>query len=274
MDILNTNDVKLKNSIETIQSLYKIHKKITVKLYDENRDSKNTYSRQSLKYRYDLSWNELKTKLGIELSQNIYNNNFEVMLEDTKETYYWAGFLFADGSISKDHTSLNMRLGQQDFDHTVAFRNFIEYTGKQVGRDISISSNYIKPFSEKFGIINNKSHNCLDYSFYKQLPYDLWVSWFIGYTDGDGSICARKDRVNLFNIRYVAHISNLSFHEELLEDIKRRIDTCNSSIYLDGETIIRWRLAKKSIARELKYQSQFLPVLARKWDKIKLHDMV
>jgi tetrahydromethanopterin S-methyltransferase subunit G len=268
LEILSTNDNKLLNTIYTLKNLSLVHQKLTVIVYNQFRDKETTYSRQQLKSKHNITFNELKSMLDIELSSNIYNNNFKVMLEDTKETYYWAGFLFADGSITRDYKSLNMRLGQLDMEHTIKFRKYINYSGIQTGRDISVSSNFIEPFSKKFGIIPDKSHSELDYTFYKNLPYDLWVSWLIGYTDGDGSICSRKDRKNLFNIRYVAHISNLSFHRQLLDDIKNRIDFCNSEIYYDGDTILRWRIAKKSIINELKNQSISLPVLNRKWDKI------
>lgn len=268
MNILSTKDIKLINTIHTIKKLSITNKKLTIAIYDKLRDKSSTYSRQQLQYYHNMQWDYLKNLLNIELSSNIYNNDFSIMMLDSKETYYWAGFLFADCAISKDYKSLNIRLAQTDIDHIIKLRQYIKYSGSQIGRDISISSNYIKPFSEKFGIINNKSNSELDYSFYKNLPYDLWVSWFIGYTDGDGSICSRKDRKNLFNIRYVAHISNLSFHNQLLEDVKHRIENCNSNIYFDGNSILRWRISKKSIVYELKKQSLELPVLNRKWDKI------
>lgn len=254
------------NSVNTVKEIFNKEQKITLALYDKYRDKDTTYSRQQLSTLYNKTFNQLKLEANLETFT--YNNNFDKMLINSKEAFYWSGFIFADGSISKDYSSFNMRLGKQDYEHVNRFRRFIEYTGKQKGLDISINHSSIKSFSDKFGIVPDKSHSCLDYSFYKNLPYDLWISWFIGYTDGDGSITSRKDRPGLVTIRYVAHQSNFSFHEELLRDIKHRIDDCNSTIKYKEETIIRWFISKRSICRELATKAKELPSLRRKWDKI------
>lgn len=254
------------NSIATAQNIFDIHGKITLQLYNAIRNNETTYSRQQLSTLYGITFNDLKKLASIETFT--YNNKFSNLLINSKEAYYWAGFIFADGSINKDYSCFNMRLAKQDADHVKAFREFVEYSGKQKSLDISLSHKDIKTFSDKFGIVPDKSHNCLDYNFYKNLPYDLWISWLIGYTDGDGSITSRKDRPGLVTIRYVAHQSNASFHEELLKDIKYRIDDCNSTIKYKEETIIRWYISKRSICKELATKAKELPSLRRKWDKV------
>jgi hypothetical protein len=267
MKKLDHDETKLINTVNTLKKLQSTsNKSVSINLFNSSRDISTTYSRQQIKTIYGLNWNEFK--YTYELSLPRVNNSFEKLLADTKEAYYWAGFIFADGAISKDYTSFNMRLAEKDFEHTLRFRKFIEYTGSQIGTDISVSSPYIKEFSDKFNIVNNKSHTCVSYDIYKNMSYELWLSWLIGYTDGDGSIVKRKDRENLVNIRYVAHISNLPFHEQLLSDIKYRIDDCNSSIYYESDSIIRWRLSKKSIVKILKEHSYKVPSLERKWSRI------
>jgi hypothetical protein len=262
---------KYKNSIEILETLYK-QGKVTLQEYDLVRDKNKTYSRQQLKTLYNVTFNQLKEQLNIPTIQ--YNNSFEKLLLEKPESYYWAGFLFADGWVHKNYTSIGLRLADKDIEHLNKYRAYIEYTGLQNKNQVDICSPYVKQFSDKFNIVENKSHRELNYSFYKTLPYNLWISWFIGYTDGDGSIISRPDRPNLVNIRYVASKDNLSFHQELLEDVKLRLGDCNSSIYCEKDTIIRWRLSKKSIARELKKQAMYLPCLDRKWSKINLYDMV
>jgi hypothetical protein len=267
MKKLEHDEAKLINTIKTIKDLESTTgKSISILTYDTYRNTDTTYSRQQIKIIYDMNWNEFK--INNEFLMPKVNNDFNNLLAETNEAYYWAGFIFADGSISKDYKSFNMRLSDKDFEHTLKFRKFINYTGIQQSNDISVSSPHIKTFCDKFDIVNNKSHVCIPYEKYKNMPYDLWLSWFIGYTDGDGSIVKRKDRENLVNVRYVAHVSNLPFHQQLLADIKLRIDDCNSSIYFENESVIRWRLAKKSIVKTLKEHSYKVPSLDRKWSRV------
>lgn len=254
------------NSVTTAKQIYIEEGKLTIPLYDNYRDKSTTYSRQQLKALYDITFAEFKASIDIEVFT--YNNKFDNLLQETEEAYYWAGFILADGSITKDFSSFNMRLAKKDAEHVERFRTFIEYTGKQKGLDISLSHRDIKTFSDKFGIIPNKTYSNIDYSFYKNLPQNLWLSWLIGYTDGDGSIVSRKDRPGLVTIRYVAHKANKEFHEELLEDLKKRIDDCNSTIKEKEETVIRWHISKRSICRVLAKKAKTLPSLERKWEKV------
>lgn len=272
MKKLEPDTTKYNNSIATIKHIVNTHHKVTIDMYNNIRDVENTYSRQQMQTLYQITFNDMK-RLA-EVPSTYYNNNLGILLEDSKESYYWAGFLFADGWVTKDYSEIGLALAVKDIEHLNSFRKYVGYTGAQTKLIVSITNPSVKDIADKFCILENKSHSYLNYDFYENLPYDLWVSWFIGYTDGDGSIIARPDRPNLVNIRYVAGIANLEFHTRLLKDVKKRIDTCDNNICFENETILRWRISKKSICRELKKQSLQLPVLARKWSRIRLYDMV
>lgn len=55
-------------------------------------------------------------------------NNIHKLLLETEEAYYWAGFLTADGSFSKNFR-LSLKLSKKDKSHEYKFRNFIGYSG-------------------------------------------------------------------------------------------------------------------------------------------------
>lgn len=260
---------KINNSSKVILELTeKLGKNISIEEYNNSRNIDETLSRQSIKYFTNMTFSEFKESLGLNTRYN-YNNKIEILLNESLISYYWLGFLFADGSISQDFRVLNIRLAEKDYNHVCNFRNYIKYIGKQSKLNISVSNDSLKEISLKYQILPNKSHReDLDYTIFKNLQFDKWVSWFIGYTDGDGCIRKRPDRPNQYIISYVASKHNLNFHNELLKDVSNRIDSMNSKISFENDSIIRWRITKNSVVKILKQNSCNVPCLDRKWSKI------
>ena len=50
--------------------------------------------------------------------------NFEKLLEETNEKYYWLGFLLADGSFGKKK-ELKIGLSNKDKEHLIKLQNFL-----------------------------------------------------------------------------------------------------------------------------------------------------
>lgn len=127
---------------------------------------------------------------------------------------YWAGFLAADGNISKNAKILSLQISQKDLQHLKLFANTLEFTGKisiytrKNGCDscqLSISSKKIcEDLKNNFNITPQKTFTL---KFPSHLPLELQKAFCIGYIDGDGCITKRKH----YNYLSINVIGNYNF---------------------------------------------------------------
>lgn len=136
-----------------------------------------------------------------------YTKNDNFFSQETPESFYWAGFIAADGCITEKLKNnkyfirgLSLELSILDIEHLQKFINAIEYTGdikiydKAAGRksaSLRISSSIIINDLKKFNIVPRKS---LIYTFPQLLIDHKLVNHFMrGYFDGDGSFFMKKE---------------------------------------------------------------------------------
>ena len=141
---------------------------------------------------------------------NRYTFDYDFFKQETEQTYYWAGFIAADGCIYSRNNSdtLKIRLAIKDYNHLEKFKNHIKATNpifkfshhKYPSCEISLTSKILKIHLKKFNIENRKS---LSYSFPKYLNNDLLNHFMRGYFDGDGSWYYSKNNIpqRYFSIR-------------------------------------------------------------------------
>ena len=159
------------------------------------------------------SWPE-RSKLadkGAIMGNILYTHDEDFFSRDTRESFYWAGFIAADGCITEDSRrvkkkTLAIKLARKDESHLREFKKAIKYTGKifrhyelsqKDGRKlyrsqlrITISKSNVAYALARFNIIPRKS---LIYTFPEWLKKHPLVGHFIrGYFDGDG--CASIDK--------------------------------------------------------------------------------
>lgn len=137
-------------------------------------------------------------------------SNLSKLLEETTETYYWIGFLLADGSFT--NRRLRLALCKKDLKHLKLFRQFIQSTNKISSLynnsyfSIKLTSvDEIGKLKLKFKIHNDKTHHPFDIS--KIENNDLLFSLIIGFIDGDGTVSKVKNTKNCFTISCVGHQS-------------------------------------------------------------------
>ena len=123
-----------------------------------------------------------------------YNCNEDIFLDRSEKTYYWAGFLAADGNIS-DRFLITLSLKQSDHDHVCNFRDFIGSTAPVVKyRKSSIFRMTSKKLAQnliKFNIVPRKTAT---YQIPLLILNDDNIKHFIrGYFDGDGWFSQSKD---------------------------------------------------------------------------------
>lgn len=187
--------------------------------------------------------------------------NLSKLLLETLETYYWIGFILADGHISKS-TRLRVTLAKRDKNHLIKLQKFLNVQELQENTQVSISgmdSKVIREFCNKFDIKSNKTYNPPNLSFIKNK--DLLFALSIGFIDGDGCIDNQTNRSDC-KLRIKCHsswVNNLEF----IYNIKSKINN-------QGYAYIN--ITNSILLKELKRKAIFLnlPILNRKWDKIDL----
>lgn len=216
-------------------------------------------------------------KLNIKRSYDLLRNtNVKKLLEETPLSYYWIGFLMADGHFTEKRIKIELSI--KDVDHIKKFAKFIsadysEGNSKRYSKYygnccVSAANSDIVPLlRQKFKIQNNKTHHPCDIKWIKN--EDLLLSLIIGFIDGDGSIrkqSGRKD--NQMTIKcHSSWFFNLQFISNTickLCDLKPNITRINKEGYavidFTNSIILKFLKAK---SKELN-----LPVLDRKWSRI------
>jgi len=136
--------------------------------------------------------------------QIIYDLDHDFFSRDTKEAFYWAGFIAADGNVSKTKHRIKLALGSKDRYHLEKFKNSLKsnapiFDTKRTrdhinfkkefyyGSHVSLTSKKIEEdLLQKFNIGPQKS---LTYKIPEQIINHTLANHFIrGIIDGDGWI--------------------------------------------------------------------------------------
>lgn len=163
---------------------------------------------------YDLLTEELGKLEKIRITRSKYSCNHNFFASDNELSFYWAGFIAADGCAYKkgQNKTLNIALSNKDENHLLKFKEHICFDGilhKSITKhslknpkwndsskvSLQISSAKIFEDLERFNIVPNKTKI---YTFPKWLKEHKLVNHFMrGYIDGDGSFFydASRDRV-------------------------------------------------------------------------------
>jgi hypothetical protein len=128
-----------------------------------------------------------------------FSINSKAFSEYTKESCYWAGFLAADGNISKGHNSkypycrVRVYLADYEVEHLFKLKVFLNAVHK-----ISVNEKYhrcslefsdaeiAKDLLQKFGIHPKKSLTYRGPS--SEMPEEMMKYFIRGYFDGDGGV--------------------------------------------------------------------------------------
>lgn len=197
------------------------------------------------------------------------------LLEETNETYYWLGFIAADGHIH-DNKRLKIGLSNYDYEHLEKFSKYIGINEPNVritnnGYEecyVSIQDGIISEFAKKFNIVSNKTIEPIKLP---KISDNLFLSYIAGYIDGDGSIGNLHNRKD-FHIRFRVHknwmeeLDSYALRISLILNCKKY----KSSLSNDGYANLCF--SKSKICQDLKREilKLNLPILKRKWDIIDL----
>ena len=128
-------------------------------------------------------------------------NNLSPLLLENPISYYWIGFLLADGHFGQKNI-LKITLSSLDKEHLYNLKTFLnienilsERQGKYLCLK-AMDSNLVPKIKEKFDISNKKTYDPP-----KNLESiknkDLLISLIIGFIDGDGCIANKNKAFSL-----------------------------------------------------------------------------
>lgn len=150
------------------------------------------------------------------------HNYFDIINTETKA--YLLGFFIADGCIENNRIRIQNSI--DDLEIIELFRKELTpdtticYTNKQAGAKFRkqqcttglASEHIVKTFKEKYGIIQNKTHNS-EFKFdFNTIPLEFHRDFIRGYFDGDGSVSFHKNNFNtiFFNFSFVFNSLNFT----------------------------------------------------------------
>lgn len=134
---------------------------------------------------------------GVDLRRkSVYKKKYNQQFFDeySPESAYWAGFILADGNITRNSSLLQIALSNVDESHLLKFCQAIGLENKltQDGDCVrmSVSGKHIcQSLADNFGVYPRKSNVCV---FPEQIPNHLWSHFIRGVFDGDGCVtCGR-----------------------------------------------------------------------------------
>ena len=192
-----------------------------------------------------------------------HKSTVEKLLEESPESYYWIGFLLADGNFKNGRIRLG--LGIKDENHLLKFCKYINYFGSISKTAIKVSmgvmhKEIVEQIQEKFNIQENKTLNPPKYI----IPNNfLGLSLIVGFIDGDGNINKQYKRQDGL-IRIKCHSSWFS----ILYQFSSILNCAQPYINKQGYVVLN--IAKRSSIELLQsnIRQYTLPVLMRKWNKL------
>lgn len=158
--------------------------------------SKYNIRRQTLSERFKKwGYNIVNQQNRCRLNENAFDNI------NSEEQFYWLGFMYADGNISKEGNRIEMRLSIKDINHLEKFRDFLNLTteirtGETNGNGfchLSVRNKHMWNSLNKLGCTPQKS---LTLEFPKLSLFknkENMLHFIRGYVDGDGCLTVYKD---------------------------------------------------------------------------------
>ena len=205
----------------------------------------------------------------------VRDNSLDKLINNKSlETFYWIGFILADGSFYNNRFEFGLK--ENDTNVLEAFAKYIDFKGIIKHKDSTKSSRIqfnnkpsIERFMKEYGFNYNKTYNPCSFESFKNYSKEQITSLLIGIIDGDGNIQENGSTyANVITI--TAHKLWKSFYEGLLTYLEIPLHILEK----EDDNCITIRICRREYCIALK---QFiinnnLFYFSRKWDKIKLKE--
>jgi hypothetical protein len=204
-------------------------------------------------------------------------SNLYKLANDSLESFYWIGFLLADGTFY-NNGRITCILSAKDVTHLKKYAEFIEssvceysYNNYSYCKVATMHKDVVSTLMNKFDIKPNKTYNPPNIAVFEQIPKDALIAMICGFIDGDGSIKYNFNRKDM-SIAIKNHCSWVYFLEYILKNIqeyfqitiKSKVNFTNCKRYCHlviSNNLLLFKLKQFAINSKL-------PIMSRKWDKI------
>ncbi len=228
------------------------------------------------------TWGGIKSqakRMGVVLSRANYKSDASALLNESNQAYYWLGFLCADGNF--DEGTISLELSSKDLPHLKQFCDFIGFDQKNIRHRtreafggvhqlsvVRIShKEVVYQVTSRLKLVSNKTKIPPDLS---SLTESQLLCFFLGFFDGDGTICQRKDGGrNLCLAVDEAWFDTLVMFKNLLArlDVNTSCNVIRYKNLVTNRTLSRWQTGSAKTFLKL-YQAGRelqLPLMLRKW---------
>lgn len=190
-------------------------------------------------------------------------SDLRALIDESNESYYWLGFLMADGHFSKNG-QIQVNLSEKDLQHLIKFSNFVKYKKNLYKPNLYICDNRVIPLlCERYKIVSNKTYNPPNIT---NVYGDKLFSLIIGFIDGDGNI---NDKGYL---RIKVHSSWYDVIKKMMEHL---VGNANFNISIDKYNLVTASITKIELMKKIKQKVIDLNInfLERKWDRVNLNKL-
>ena len=210
------------------------------------------------------------------------NNTSKWLLDDSLETFYWTGFLMADGNFKRYGDSiikLRCTLAAKDRPHLerladkfkTRIHDKISNGRPQVELSV-IDTKVIPAYVSKFNITTNKTYSPPSTEILRKFTDSQLLAMLVGFIDGDGCITTPRYKGKGNTIVLVSHISwlhNISLWNDVLYN-NSGYDKTTLPYLSNGYVRATWSNRMVLSYLKLFAIANNLPILNRKWDRINL----
>lgn len=200
------------------------------------------------------------------------------MLDSSIESFYWWGYIIADGSIDKNY-NITLTCDIKDLEHLTKFATYVnkKVTFKKVKafykdeiRTICLvniaNKKLLKPFKEEtLNWLGKKTYEPIKLDYFKT---GNLIYFLLGLIDGDGCLYLTKTwkGTNSFkNCRIVIHQNWLPFLEELKKELEFKYNI-KCIVKLNSRNNATMYFKDSEIEKILPFLKN-TPYLSRKWDR-------
>ena len=197
------------------------------------------------------------------------------LLNDSMESFYWIGFLLADGTFTDGGNVVKLKLADKDENHLLKLSNKLNTVlrrgitdGKYGYSSHCTISAYdttkVPEIMQKFLIQLNKTYNPPPINRYN-FPIKLMISMIIGIIDGDGCISKSNKGHKISIESHSSWYDNLSIINEILHTYFQY--TISNNVFINGRGFSVISIGKTSLVKDLKNFAieNNIPILERKW---------
>ena len=226
------------------------------------QDNYPNLEKQKIINHLNRGWSSIQNKAFLlNIKRDIRNSNSYKLKNGTNESYYWLGFIMADGHFNNKTKQIQINLSEKDLSHLIKLSIYLVYKKKITSPSISINYTDINDWLiETFNIKSDKTYNPCSLN---KLYDDNLFSFIIGFIDGDGSI----DKKGYLRIKcHKSWLDNLNYMVSYLSN-----NEVNRG-YINSEGLAFISITKIEIMKKIKQKiiELNLPMLDRKWDRVKM----